>query len=127
MKSLTKVDFIVNGQVVKEADLASLYPPKPKAARHPEPYFKGWRVEGHPPGSLEQAKADAEAAMKAWEVEKVGKMPRPWNEDHWHLQGKRESARSKPYQIPEAAEQCAEMVRNAGWIDARVVEVKREP
>lgn len=37
----------------------------------------------------------------------------------------KDSVRSKPYEILEAAEQCAEMARKAGWEDVEIIEVKR--
>lgn len=93
--------------------------PQPKA--RPEPgsdgkFHKGWLVEGIPPGALEAAKA---AALKLGNE--------PWVGDEvWLNAAKPKKVRSKPYSIPQAAQECAALAERAGWLRVRVRELSSE-
>lgn len=110
-------------------------PARPKKDA-PAEFHKGFRVEGHPPGALESAR---EAAIK--ECEEWGRLtekernrrtsegmrsPKPWDEDTWRARTKLKPVRSKPYELAQAADVCADMARKAGWLDVRVIELKKE-
>jgi len=106
----------------------------PKIKRPPplqESFHKGFRVEGHPPGSLEAAQKLAEQVWADFDRARQqgksnGKPPQQWNELIWRQSCKKRPVRAKPYEVPEAAKVCAEMATKAGWLDVVVVEVKRE-
>lgn len=94
-------------------------------------FHKGFRVEGHPPGALENAKKLAEAETADFQRmrdagEVVGKAPMVWNETYWRQNHKKKPVRAKPYEVPEAAKLCAELAVKAGWLDVVVTEIKRE-
>lgn len=129
--------FIVNGQ---EVDADALKKSAPKSAAKPKKdedakWHKGWRVMGHPPGSLEKAQESAEREMIRWasmslphriDAKARGeKEPKPWDEASWRRNSRMHAVRSKPYMVPEAASECAEMARKAGWIDVSIVELKK--
>lgn len=73
-------------------------------------YHKGWLVVGYSPTQLAQARA-------AHEHEAPDK---PFDEAAYMRKAKPVKARSQPYQIFSSAEECAEMLRRAGW---RLVQV----
>lgn len=108
--------------------------PKPKADA-PAEFHKGWRVQGHPPGAMEEARAESERLTRMWneqtEQEKAeairdgGRPPVAWNEHLWRTSTKKKPVRSKPYEIAESARQCAEMAKKGGWLDIEVTELKR--
>jgi hypothetical protein len=102
----------------------------------PAEYHKGFRVEGHRPGAMEAARDFQISLCAEWEAlperERPRRLseglrpPKPWDEAIWRQRTKPKPVRSKPYEVPEAAEKCAEMARKAGWLDVRVTEVKKE-
>ena len=108
--------------------------PKPKADGLAE-FHKGWRVQGHPPGAMEQARAEANRLVDMWnsqsEQEKAeairagDRQPPQWDERIWRTSTKKKPVRSKPYEIADAARVCAEMATKAGWLDIEVAELKR--
>ena len=96
----------------------------------PHEFHKGFRVEGHPPGALEEAekvrKLDIEVFLRAQrEGREFGKKPRDWNENLWRTTHKKRPVRAEPYEVPEAAKVCADMATKAGWTDVVVMEIKR--
>lgn len=97
----------------------------------PEGYHKGFRVVGHPPGALEEAKKEREELI-AFAVRKRNhgdasvKIPPQFNEDDWRRNSKKTSVRSKPYELREAADLCAAMAIKSGWQDVEVLESKKE-
>ncbi len=107
---------------------------KPKADA-PAEFHRGWRVQGHPPGAMEQACAEANRLLDMWnaqtEQEKAeairsgDRQPPAWDERLWRTGTKKKPVRSKPYEVPEAARLCADMARKAGWLDIEVAELKR--
>lgn len=108
--------------------------PEPKA-EDPAEFHKGWRVQGHPPGAMEAARAEAEKLCREWneqtEQEKAeairsgDRAPVAWNESQWRRETRKKPVRSKPYEIPDAARQCADLAAKAGWLDIEVAELKK--
>jgi hypothetical protein len=95
---------------------------KPKESRGS--YHNGWRVQGIPPGALEEARQthESDAAF----LRSKGKEPKEWNEAHWLMNARRKPVRSKPYEVPEAARECAAIATRSGWLSVEVVELKKE-
>lgn len=89
-------------------------------------FHKGWRVQGIPPGALEEAREGHARAVKAAQTQAGVRMPKEWDEGHWLMNAKRKAVRSKPYEVPEAAQQCKELAEKAGWLRVEVVELKKE-
>lgn len=134
---MSKLTFIVNGQ---EVDADTLKKTAPKARVRPkvdadQKFHKGWRVMGHKPGALEAAQKAREEDLARWarmsdksrsEARSRGeKDPKPWDEVEWRRNSRLQAVRSKPYMVPEAADECAEIARKSGWIDVVVVELKK--
>lgn len=126
--------FRVNGQeVTAEQFEAMALKKKPRAPKDPVGYHKGWRVLGHAPGAMEEARLQRGLDIEHYEKcsyqerAELGLVPvPPWNEDYWRRNAKKTALRSKPYEIYEAAELCAEMARKDGWEDVEIIEVKKE-
>ena len=93
---------------------------KPKDAS----YHKGWRVVGIKPGLLESARESNER-LRAMAHKAGGKEIPPFDEAAWLRKQTPKPVRSKPYELQEAALQCAELARKTGWIEVQVIEVKR--
>lgn len=49
----------------------------------------------------------------------------PFRRDHWIANQRGKPVRPQPYFVPEAAEQCAELARKAGWLSVQVTEVAK--
>lgn len=119
--------FLVNGrEVTAEQFQSQAEKKKPKPVREQKGYHKGFRVVGHAPGAMEEAKRDREDAIQTWNRDRAGKMPKTWDEASWRRNTKKTALRSKPYEIYEAAELCADMARQDGWEDVEIIEVKKE-
>lgn len=99
--------------------------PKRKAKPEAESFHKGFKVQGIPPGALEDARA--EHARLALLARESGKAAKDWDEGNWLMNAKRKPVRSKPYEIESSARQCAELAERAGWLRVEVVEIKKEP
>lgn len=91
----------------------------------------GFVASGFSPERLVEAKRihekDIEGAC-AWNKkhpDKPVKVPAPWDEDTYMRNAKPTKARSKPYDLESAADQCAELLRRAGWKSVRVEEILR--
>lgn len=50
----------------------------------------------------------------------------PFDANHWLMNARKKAIRSKPYEVKEAAEVCADLARKAGWLAVEVREIKRE-
>lgn len=113
----------VFGEAVSIERLAAAKPKRPKKEQA-ESYHNGWRVQGIPPGALEDAYKGhlAQAAM----LRAGGKEAKEWSEEHWLMNAKRKPVRSKPYEVPQAAQECKAMAEKAGWLRVEVVELKKE-
>ncbi len=114
---LTFVNYL--GQAVSTAPVAK---PKSKTVDL-DPYHKGWRVVGVPPGAVEEA--EQEHKKKSQKARAAGKAILDFNPLEWLQKAKRKSVRSKPYSIHEAAATCAELAEKAGWERVEVLEVSK--
>lgn len=125
----------IDGKVISGEQMAKILDGKPsgpasKRSDAPQTYHKGWRVVGHPPGSIDRAKADADKAfdeyghMTPQQIKDKfpgGKgIPKPWDEASWRRNAPLKAVRSKPYEIHAAALECVVLARNAGWTDVRI-------
>ena len=90
----------------------------------PAEYHNGWRVQGIPPGVLEEARSEHSKLVKAAQLQGT-RMPKEWDDEAWLMNAKRKPVRGKPYEIPEAARQCKEMAERAGWLRVEIVELKK--
>lgn len=120
------LDFIVRGEVVTAQKLI-VEAPKPKARAKPDgqaAYHKGFRVEGHPPGSLQAAKEMREREI-AMCRNSGGLEPKPFDRDHWRRTSPLKAVRSRPFNVASAADECKALAERTGWLDVRVHELKR--
>lgn len=135
--SITKpVTYIVNGQETG-AEYLLARAPKPKARPKkdaPAAFHKGYRVEGHPPGAIEEARAENArqwsqwnnhgAAYRALMLKEGQRSPDMWNEDLWRIRTKKKAVRARPYSVASAAEDCKALALRSGWTDVEVIELK---
>lgn len=105
---------------------ASKPPKRPRAPAGQKEFHKGWKVVGIPPGQYE--KECAENAKAQAVDRKIGGDVRPdlppYNE--WANAFRLKPVRAKPYEIPDAAQVCADLAKKCGWDRVFVVEIKRE-
>lgn len=91
----------------------------------PEEFHNGWRAQGIPPGALEAARDWHRNEVKYAQLHNT-KMPKDWDEQHWLMTARRKPVRSKPYEVPEAAQECKALAEKAGWLRVEVLELKKE-
>lgn len=96
---------------------------KPKREQ-PSSYHNGWRVQGIPPGALEEARKTHEAEAEFHRSQ--GREPKLWDEANWLMNTKRKPVRGKPYEVPQAAQDCKALAEKAGWLRVEIVEMKKE-
>ena len=79
--------------------------------------LRGYRVNGYPPGTDANVTGDLYKDACTKQFEPGGKPAGSLEEfaRRWYAKNKPKSLRSKPYELEDAAEQCAEMARKAGW------------
>jgi hypothetical protein len=94
-----------------------------KAKKDEQSHHNGWRVQGIPPGALEEARKSA--AAEAAYVRSQGKQSKEWDEQHWLMNAKRKPVRSKPYEVPQAAQECKALAEKSGWLRVEIVELKK--
>ncbi len=99
---------------------------KRKRRDQPDSFHNGWRVVGIPPGELEAAR-DSHERVTRFAQTSGGRMPKPWDEAHWLMNARKKAVRSKPYEVPAAAQSCAALAEKSGWLRVEVVELKKEP
>jgi hypothetical protein len=87
---------------------------RPKVQREERSFHSGWRVVGIKPGEREEAMALAKRNKVAWD------------EDRWLMSAKRAAVRSKPYEVPQAAQECKALAERAGWLRCEILEIKKE-
>lgn len=117
------MDFVnIHGQLVHLA-------PATKRKRDPKPdesYHRGWKVVGIPPGAYEKAVAENQKQQqfdRTYGSEVRPDLP-PY--EQWANNFTPKPVRAKPYEVPEAAEVCAEIARKEGWQRVFVIELKHE-
>lgn len=105
--------------------VATIAPPqptkRPKAAD--ESFHKGWRVTGVPPGALEAAQV-AHQAKTRLDLQN-GKQPKEFIDADWLRTARQKPIRAKPYALHEAAQTCADLARNAGWMQITVTAIEK--
>lgn len=123
MEPLAFANF--NGEALSIERLVSVAPKRKKTKRGepPKEYHNGWRVLGIPPGALEAAHEQFQS--EAASLCEQGKESKDWNQEHWLMNAKRKAVRSKPYEVPQAAQECKAMAERAGWLRVEVVELKK--
>lgn len=94
--------------------MASNTKPKRKKPEDIAGSHNGWRVQGIPPGAMAEAQRLAKLNLVVW------------NEENWLMNAKRMPVRSKPYAVPDAAQQCKVLAEKSGWLRVEIVELKRE-
>jgi len=88
----------------------------------------GFAVVGFSPEHLRVAALEHAKALgnqQGRELLPKEKLLGPWDENTYMRTNKPKRVRSKPYEVASAADQCAEMVRKAGWKNVRVEEIMR--
>lgn len=115
------MNFInIHGQAISIGSRTShVPPPRSKRNADAEKRHMGWAVTGFSPEHLAEAKRVHEEAQKDDETLK------PWDEAAYMNGHRPQKARSKPYLIPGAAGECAEMLKRAGWVRVQVEELIR--
>lgn len=86
---------------------------------------KGYRVVGIPPGAFEEAR-DAHARLVDMAQKSGGKPIKPFDPESWRQAYRKKAVRAKPYELREAADQCADMARKGGWIAVDVLALRKE-
>lgn len=136
MQITKPITYMVGGREVSADTLISSNPRKTAPKREgPDEYHKGWSVEGYPPGMIAEAERIARDRLARWsamtdeqrrKAESQGdRAPKPWDLNQWLIATKPKKVRSKPYEIPEAAQECGRLAVKAGWEHVRVTELKK--
>lgn len=119
MTELTYVN--VHGQPVHVNSTLYAKPAKKPSSTNsgPTEFFKGYRVIGHPPGALEEARAEHQArqAKKA--------KPEEFDEEAWLRTARKKPVRSQPYALLDAADTCVQLALKAGWLAVERVAIER--
>ena len=95
-----------------------------KKAPSLDSFHKGFRVVGVP--ILALTKAEKEHQAKQSIAAKKDNETKPFDANHWLMSARKRAIRSKPYEVPEAAQVCAELALKAGWLAVEIREIKRE-
>ena len=80
--------------------------PQPGA---PDAFHKGWQVVGYSPEHL------ASGRLEHFAEQRDKPDPKPFDEVVFMRTNKPRPVRSKPYEVYEAAEHCAELAGRLGW------------
>lgn len=112
------------GETVSIERLAAAAPKK-KPRSQSDSYHNGWRVQGIPPGQLEEARDAHQRLVKMAEAS-GGKEIKRWDEANYLMNAKRKAVRGKPFEVPGAAQECKALAEKMGWLRVEVVELKKE-
>ncbi|WP_431509770.1 hypothetical protein [Variovorax sp. DAIF25] len=118
-----------------KVDTTKRIKPAKRESTGPEKYHKGWRVIGVSPEAIAAAKDERERAIQAAKKRnadyergtntRLGRaaVPPPFDESEWIKSAPLKPARSKPFEVPEAAQLCFDMAKKAGWhrVEMRVL------
>jgi hypothetical protein len=96
----------------------------PKAKKEEQARHNGWRVQGIPPGTLEDARAEHRKAVLSAQTQST-RMPKEWDEENWLMTAKRKPVR-KPFELEQAARECKALAEKYGWLRVEIVELKKE-
>ena len=96
----------------------------------PKSFHKGFSVVGFAPGVIASAEAQATDEVRAWaalpedskakQLAEGRRPPKPFDRASWIAKTKPQRVRNRPFEIPAAADECAELARRAGWEEVRV-------
>jgi hypothetical protein len=123
------------GQPVNINELAKKHKRPPKAAaeglrrvetRSEAKRSDGFVVTGYSPEDWSDRAVTYDHELKRFQDAGLGaKNPGTLDEftAKWMQENKPKRARSKPYEVEAAADQCAEMMRKAGWLHVTVSEL----
>lgn len=136
MEITKPLTYTVGGREVSADTLMAGAKRKSGAKRDaPDEYHRGWLVEGYPPGMIEEAQRLTEGNCARWaamsdeqraRAEKDGeRAPKAWDLAQWLIRTKPKRVRSRPYEIPSAADECRAIAERGGWEHVRVTEVKK--
>lgn len=133
---MSELTYTVRGRQMSEAEFRNTAVQAPKAApamplkrveyRENASEHGGFVVLGYPPGTEEAVPELHAAAMKRHGKDATAHRHPGTPEEfllRWFKKNKAKRIRSKPYSIPVAADDCAEMARKAGWQRVRVEEI----
>jgi hypothetical protein len=127
----------VNGREVDASDLLSKAPKRKARPRAdgPAASHRGFRVIGHPPGAMEEAREANAEAWRRWSAHSgeerakalsLGKRPpHLWDEQRWRQSTKKEAVRAKPYELSAAADECKALAEKFGWTDVQIVSLQQ--
>jgi hypothetical protein len=86
----------------------------------------GFEVCGYPPAQWQRREDEYRRLLANYQADPDG-AKHPGTEDEftyrWVNKNRPKKARSKPYEIASAAEQCADLCRRSGWQQVRIEEV----
>lgn len=87
-------------------------------------YHNGWRVQGIPPEAVESAREGNRRLQEM--ANKAGGKPIPsFDLERWLMTAKGKPVRSRPFEVPQAAQECKELAERMGWLRVEVVELKK--
>ena len=93
-----------------------------KKAPQIDSFHKGFRVVGVTEVMLANARLEHEQKQKEHPKKQMG----PFDENNWLMNARKKPIRSKPYELIDAANVCADLARKAGWLAVEVLEIKRD-
>jgi hypothetical protein len=99
---------------------------KAKLKRDERSFHNGWRVVGIPAGAMEEAQKERAAEIRDAINLGATRIPKDFDEIQWRQNFKKKPIRSKPYEIPAAAEACKQLAEKAGWTYVEILEIKKE-
>ena len=129
------LNFIVNGKTLTEADIRKAVAPVKKAAKETLKRVEtvdeasrsdGFVVLGYEPGYWDSRIEDHKRAAKKHAEDPTHNKPAGTLEEftiRWMKKNKPKRARTKPYELEQSADLCADLMRKAGWVHVRVEEI----
>jgi hypothetical protein len=126
MKTAPNLDGFVNVKGEPWRPSFEAMTAKPRVAKSGSVEFhKGFVVTGYAPGRIAEAERLQERALAKWaemepkaqaeEISAGRRPPEPWDQLRWMAKNKPSKVRTKPYELEDAANVCAELAKRAGW------------
>lgn len=130
---MNKLPFYVDINGDAWAPKASVKKPKPPGLKRTNERDKavvsmGFLVTGRRPEYLAEVEADYKGDLAAYEKDpKTHKHPGTpdMHLNRWKRKHKPAKIRTKPFELQEAAQACAELARKAGWVEVSVDEIMK--
>lgn len=97
---------------------------KPKVAKEPVAYHKGWRVFGISQKMITEAREGNERVREMAEAS-GGAAIAPWSLSDYINKTKPKAVHAHPYEIESSALECMRLAKNAGWVNLEIREIKR--